>query len=85
MDDIFKVYDTMVQCGYSDDLCKMANNKEMGPNNLSLYIKHLFNEKERINSQVIYNSQEKTEFITIITNLNIQIINLKQEIEELKT
>ena len=94
MNDYFKVYESLIKHNYINNLFEIgvAHNSQIGENSPHLYIKHLFNENERLNAenvnlktQMTYNIDEKGEFIQIITNLNTDIINLKQQIEKLKS
>ena len=85
MADYFKVYESLVKHNYINNLFEIgvAHNSQIGENSPHLYIKHLFDENERLNSQTLYNSQEKTEFLSIITQLNVEILALKGEISKL--
>ena len=93
MADYFKVYESLIKHNFINNFFELgvAHNSQIGDNSPHLYIKHLFNENERLNAenlnlktQLTYNVDEKGEFILIITNLNTDIINLKQQIEKLK-
>ncbi len=83
MNEFFKVYDSMVKYGYFENLFQLAAHKEMGQNGVDRYIKFLYEQTEILNNQINYNSHEKTEFISIITNLNMEIISLKEQIDRL--
>ena len=93
MTDYFKVYESLIKHNYITNLFEIgvAHNSQIGENSPHLYIKHLFNENERLNAenvnlktQLTYNIDENGHLILIITNLNTDIINLKQQIEQLK-
>lgn len=93
MTDYFKVYESLIKHNYINNLFEIgvAHNSQIGENSPHLYIKHLFNENERLNAenlnlktQLTYNIDENGHLILIITNLNTDIINLKQQIEQLK-
>ena len=93
MTDYFKVYESLIKHNYINNLFEIGvvHNSQIGENSPHLYIKHLFNENERLNAenlnlktQLTYNIDENGHLILIITNLNTDIINLKQQIEQLQ-
>jgi hypothetical protein len=84
MNEFFKVYDSLIKYGYLTNLFELAaTNNQLSPNGVHMYVKNLYEQNEQLNSQAVFNSQEKNEFISIIHNLNVEIINLKGEIERL--